>query len=139
MNNGRVGYETVKIYACAWHRDRGEAVCSNGLRRPVEVVDQALLDWLKEDVLREEVIAEALRELRRRLAERAKTTGSEVPELEAQVRAVKAEIERLGAALLATDEKPQVVVKMIAEREKRLAAGSLHPEREGAAVWRARR
>jgi len=121
VNNGRVSYQTVKVYACAWHRDRGEAVCSNGLRRPVETVDQAMIEWLKENVLREEVITEALRELRRRLAERAKTTDGEVPELEAQVRTAKAEIDRLGAALLATDEKPHAIVKMIAEREKRLA------------------
>lgn len=121
-NNGRVSYETVKVYACAWHRDRGSAVCANGLRRPVEAVDRAMTEWLHGNVLREEVIAEALRELRRRLAERAKTTGSEVPELEAQVRAVKAEIDRLGEALLASDEKPASVMKMIAEREKRLSS-----------------
>lgn len=35
---------------------------------------------------------------------------------------MKAEIDRLGAALLATDDKPHVIVTMISEREKRLAA-----------------
>jgi hypothetical protein len=79
VNNGRVSYETVKVYACAWHRDRGDAVCSNGLRRPVEPVNQAMIEWLKEHVLREEVIAEALKELRRRLVERAKTRSSRSP------------------------------------------------------------
>ena len=121
-NNGRVGYETVKVYACSWHRDRGETVCSNSLRRPVETVDRTVVDWLQANVLREEVIVEALRELRRRLAERAKTTDNDLPELQEQVRTVKAEIDRLGAALLATDDKPHAVMKMIADREKRLMA-----------------
>lgn len=121
VNNGRVSYDTVKVYACAWHRDRGDTVCSNGLRRPVETVDHAMVDWLHEHVLREEVIAEALQHLRRSLAERANTTDGAVPELEAQVRTVKAELDRLGAALVATDDKPHLIVKMIAEREQRLA------------------
>ncbi|KYF80925.1 hypothetical protein BE17_45555 [Sorangium cellulosum] len=46
----------------------------------------------------------------------------EAPELEAQIRTLRAELDWLGAALLATDEKPQVVVKMIAEGEKRVAS-----------------
>ncbi len=43
----------------------------------------------------------------------------------AQVCAVTAEIERLGAALLASDERPQIVMKMLAEREKLLATPSV--------------
>ena len=119
--NGKVSYDNVKVYGCAWYKDRGSAVCSNALRRPVASVDAAVLGWIRENVLREEVIAEALRELRRRLAERAPTADTEAPELEAQAKKLRAEIERLGDAIVSTSEPPGALVRMMGEREKRLA------------------
>ncbi|UQA57063.1 recombinase family protein [Polyangium aurulentum] len=121
-DNAKVGYDNVRVYACAWHRDRGPAVCDNGLRRPVATVDEAVVNCIKENVLQEEVIAEALRELRRRLAERAKTAGNEAPELEKEAKKLRGEIERLGEAIVATSDPPLHLVRMMGEREKRLTA-----------------
>jgi chromosome segregation ATPase len=65
-------------------------------------------------------VVEVLREVRRRLAERAKHQVSEAPELEKQLLKLRGDIKRLGEALLVADRPPEVVVKMIADREAQL-------------------
>ena len=120
-DNGKVGHENVRVYNCAWHRDRGPAVCKNGLRRPISAVDSAVLRWIQANVLREDVIVEALQELRRRLAEQAKTANTEAPTLEQEATKLRAEIARLGEAIMSTTEAPTTLVRMMGEREKRLS------------------
>ena len=44
------------------------------------------------------------------------------PRLEAEAQRLKGEIDKLARALLSTDDKPQTLVKMMAEREDTLAA-----------------
>lgn len=119
-DNGKVSYETVRVYNCAWHRDRGPAVCQNGLRRPIAAVDRAVLAWVRENILQEDVILRALHVLRQRLTDTAKTTSTEAPELEDEARKLRAEIERLGEAIVSTRDAPTTLVRMMAEREKRL-------------------
>ncbi|WP_170229379.1 recombinase zinc beta ribbon domain-containing protein [Polyangium fumosum] len=121
-DHGKVSYETVLMYSCSWHRDRGPAVCRNGLRRPIATVDASVIRWLQANVLQEDVILHALKTLRERLAERAKTTPSETPALEAEARKLREEIARLGEAIIATTDAPTTLVRMMAEREKRLTA-----------------
>ena len=120
-DNAKVSYENVRVYACAWHRDRGPAVCDNGLRRPVTTVDEAVINCIRENVLQEEVIAEALRELRRRLGERAKNVDHEVPQLEREAGRMRAEIDRLVNALASIDQKPEAVIRGIAARQDQLS------------------
>lgn len=120
-DNAKVSYENVRVYACAWHRDRGPSVCDNGLRRPVATVDEAVINCIKENVLKEEVIAEALKELRRRLGERAKSVETETPQLEGEASRLRAEIERLVSALASIDQKPEAVIRGIAERQDQLS------------------
>ncbi|MDI1484712.1 recombinase family protein [Polyangium sp. y55x31] len=121
-DNGKVGYENVRVYNCGWHRDRGSTVCGNGLRRPIAAVDAAVMRFIRENLLREDVILDALQELRRRLCERAKAADTEAPELEQEVRKVRAEIERLSEAIMSTTDPPATLVRMLKEREKRLSA-----------------
>jgi hypothetical protein len=99
---------------------RGNAVCANTLRRPVADVDAAVTGWIQTNVLREELVVETLHELRRRLAERARSTNTETPRLEQRAATLRQELQRLGEALVATDEKPRTIVRLIAEREKGL-------------------
>ncbi|WP_437994738.1 recombinase family protein [Sorangium sp. So ce185] len=121
-DNAKVSYDNVRVYACAWHRDRGPAVCDNGLRRPVATVDEAVINCIKENVLHEEVIAEALREMRRRIAERAKNIDNELPQLEREASRLRSEIDRLVNALASFDQKPEAVIRGIAERQDQLSA-----------------
>lgn len=122
VTNGKIGSQTVRVYMCSWHRDRGDAVCTNTLRRPVATVDEAVLSWMKQHVLTEELIIETLKEVRRRIADRSKASGSEIPAMQTELKALNVEIARLTVALAATDEKPHAVIKAIADKERRVLA-----------------
>lgn len=122
MSNGRDGTRSIKVYGCGWHRDRGNAVCSNTLRRPVATTDEAVIAWIEEHVLREDLILDVLAEVRRRLADRVKTQDAELPRLASQAKQLRAEIDRFTESLLAADAKPDAVIKAIADGEKRLVA-----------------
>ncbi|MBI2389489.1 MAG: recombinase family protein [Deltaproteobacteria bacterium] len=120
--NGRSGRETIKVYVCSWRRVRGAAVCANAIARPVEHVDHAVLSWIRENVLRESLIVETLREVRRRLETRARTADARGPQAEAEIRTLRAEIDRLVSVLaMAGGEQPGAVLRAIGEREKRVA------------------
>lgn len=112
--------QTRLLYYCRKHRMQGAASCGNGLRRPVEDVDTALLDFIGSEILNEATIVETLREVRRRLAERSKDASRDEVELTAQVKKLRAEIERLAEALMATDDRPATIVRMMASREAQL-------------------
>lgn len=118
----KISYDNVRVYNCAWHRDRGSTVCKNGLRRPIEAVDAALLKWIKTNLLRENVLTEALDELRRSFVERAQTASIEGPTLTQEADKLRVEIERLSEAIMSTTDAPTTLVKMLKERETRLSA-----------------
>jgi site-specific DNA recombinase len=86
----------------------------------VEAVDDAIIEWIQENLLQERLVLVALKKLRARLEQRGRTSEQEIPKLEAEGRKLKAEIGRLTQALVSTDEKPEAVVRAMAEREKRL-------------------
>lgn len=117
----RWGSEQVKVYLCKARRHKGKTACENDVQRPVDEVDAALIAWVQEHVLTETVIANAMQEVRRRLRERAKAAGPELAAASKQAAKLKAEIAKLGEALLATEDKPAVILKMIADRERQLA------------------
>jgi site-specific DNA recombinase len=119
VSGGKDGTKPIKVYGCGWHRDRGDSVCANTLRRPVAGVDEALIAWVHENVLREDLILDVLAEVRRRVAERSRS-NDEMPRLAKEVRRLEAEIETFTNALLATDAKPASIVRTIAEREEQL-------------------
>ena len=118
--HSRQGKTTIKAYACSYHRDRGNAVCENKLRRPMEEIDTAVASWLKENVLTEEIVIATLREVRNRLAKRADAGESELPELRKEAVSLEKQLSRLADALAVTDDSPETIVKAINEREKRL-------------------
>lgn len=126
VSNGRDGTKSIKVYGCGWHRDRGNSVCSNTLRRPVETTDEAIIAWIEEHVLREDLILDVLAEVRRRLADRVKTQDAELPRLMSKANELRREIEKLAEALLASEQKSATVMRLITEREKRLADLDAH-------------
>jgi hypothetical protein len=119
--NGKAGTRLIKVYVCHKHRTEGNAVCPNTLARPVEKVDGAVADWIAANVLREELVIETIREIRRRLSDRARRTDFEVPQLKARAKSLRREFDKLAAALVATEEKPHTIVRLIAERERALS------------------
>ncbi len=119
--NSKQGARIIKVYSCLWHRDRGDAVCTNNTRRPVEVVDAALVQWIRENVLTEGVALAALAELRQRLAARVKSGTSEAATVEAEIGKLDREIKRLVtvAASLEDADQPEELAKQIEEKTRR--------------------
>jgi DNA invertase Pin-like site-specific DNA recombinase len=120
--NGKASYEPIKVYACAWHRERGPSVCPNKLRRPVDAVNRMVVDWINGNVLSEHLVLETLTEVRRRLVERAKTANDDLPRLEKEASTLRAALDRLVDALARSTDKPDAIVRGITERQERLSA-----------------
>jgi DNA invertase Pin-like site-specific DNA recombinase len=109
---GRVyGHDNVEV----------KSVCGNGLRRPVADVDAGVLAWLRTNVLREEIIVDAISELRRRIADRTRVTDTETPALTQEAVQLRAEVGRLITTLTVSDDKPDVVMRAVGDRQRRLA------------------
>lgn len=120
--NSRTGAKhRIKVYVCAWRRDRGAAVCSNAVRRPVEAVDGVFVRWVHENVLTEQVILATLAELRRRLAKRTESSGSELATVEAELGRLDREIKKLVAVSASLDDtyQPEELAEQIEARSKR--------------------
>jgi len=83
-------------------------------------VDAAVVEWIRVNVLDEDMISDVVQELRERLAQRAKPTALEAPEIEIEMRQLRAEMERLSLAIVSTNEAPTMLVEMLKEREQRL-------------------
>ena len=115
-----MGQDNVRVYGCGYHRDRGEAVCANKLRRPVDTIDEAVVAWVRRHVLSEEVVAAALVEVRRRLAARSEAAATDAPKLAREASTLRREIDRLTVAIATSDEKPDALVSALDERHRRL-------------------
>ncbi|WP_240806612.1 recombinase family protein [Polyangium spumosum] len=122
VTNGKRSYETVKVYGCAYSRDRGKAVCTNTLRRPVDGINNAVAKWISETVLSEELLLDVLQNVRERLAERTTKTTTDLPRMEKEATRLRTEIDRLITALATIDQKPEAVIRAIAERQEELSA-----------------
>jgi site-specific DNA recombinase len=114
------GSETIKLYSCSHNHNRGEAICKNTLKRPMGLVDSAVVDWIHANVLSEEVIAAVLTEVRQRIAARTEAPNAEREELETEAKRLRGKIDRLVGALASGVESP-TIAGVIGEREKRLA------------------
>ena len=120
VTNGKHGKKIIKVYTCSWHKERGPEVCDNTLRRPVESVNKAVIGWIRSH-LTEEVILVALRETRRRLEEQHRAVSTDIAKLEREATQLRAEIDRLVAAVAAGQGAPDALVKGISDRQARLA------------------
>jgi hypothetical protein len=106
---------------CQYHRTRGEEVCPSSLRRPVEDVDRAVVDYLSRNVLTEEVITDALKILRARLIERTRSTSYELKGMESEVKKVRKEIENLVSAIAVGAGNVPPLIQAVAERQQKLS------------------
>ncbi len=117
--NNRDGRVNRRAYCCGWHRDRGEAVCTNRLRRSQEVVEAALAEHLRREVLTEDLVAEVLRRVRGRLEELRSQDNGGV--LQAEAQSLRVEIQNLVRAIARTPDSPALAAAL-QEREDRLRA-----------------
>jgi site-specific DNA recombinase len=93
-----VGTQDIKrhgrrpVYQCSYHRDRGNAVCANGLVAPVEIADPEVLTAIERNVMRVPVVDAALEEALDALrptavdmTDRQRALESELSELEQEI------------------------------------------------------
>jgi site-specific DNA recombinase len=120
--NSRDGLLPIKVYVCGYRRDRGETVCANKMRRPVERVSEAVIAWVQANILSEELILDSLEKVRQRLVARAKTTGtSEVLQLESRAAKLRAELGNLVDILASTPKaNASSILAGFSERQEEL-------------------
>ena len=115
----KIGGEAAMVYLCGYFQDR--AACKNSLRRSVDEVNAGCATWLKDNILREEVVVEILKEVRRRIAVQAQDAGAETAQLEDRARRLRKEIENLAEAIARTNGSVPVLADKLAERQEQLS------------------
>lgn len=122
--HGRDGTTPIKVYVCSYRRDRGEAICTNSHRRPVDRLNAGVIDWIKSNILSDELVLDTLKEVRRRLAASAKRSDKEIPTLEAKAHKLQAQIANIVDAIAETPKGDQraALVDGLGERQEELNA-----------------
>lgn len=119
--NDRVGKkQNIKAYSCRYNHVRGSTVCAIKTKRPMELVDAAVLGWVQDLLFRGDFAKAIVGELRQLLNEERPTDEGEANNLAEQAAQLKTDIKRLVAALEKAGEAPEAVVTMIARRERTL-------------------
>lgn len=86
-------------YGCASHKDRGSAVCSNGLRVSRKIVEERCLAALREELLSAENVEKIIRKATRLLGERDRNRQPELERLQGQLATVEREIANIMKAI----------------------------------------
>lgn len=113
---------SIPVYLCGWARDRGETVCTNKLRRPVEELEDALTGWMEAHVLTPDVVDVALAHMRRVVEAHDQTPATDREAIVATLRETEREAERLADAIARTDTQPARLVARLDATEARLTA-----------------
>jgi hypothetical protein len=117
----RDGKNPIKAYACAYWYDRGETVCTNAHRRPVERVNEAVMGWVQANILSEELVLDSLKKIRQRLLARARSQSNDLPKLEAKAAKLRAELSNLVDILAVTPkENADSLLAGVHERQQEL-------------------
>ena len=120
------------VYVCGYHRERGNAVCTNRVVAPIEIADRSVLTALERDVMRVEVVetalAEALDTLRpsgSELAERRRALEAELADLEQEVASYARAIAEVGplASLLAEIRQRETRREYLAAQLRTVVSG----------------
>jgi site-specific DNA recombinase len=106
------GSRRAQAYVCANHRERGNAVCGNRLHAPMEVADWAVLSAIEHDLLRPEVVEEALREAVRELHLSIDEVARRREELQGELIKLDGELARYAEAIATAGELSSIVAEM---------------------------
>lgn len=109
------------LYVCAARREHGADACSNTVVRPTRVVDAAIVDWVRREVLSEDVISAILIELRARLRERMAERPAETARLEERRALLAGQRDRLADAIQFGDVPSRALVERLSSVERDLA------------------
>jgi hypothetical protein len=104
---------------CGYFHDR--ASCTNSLRRPVAEADSGCIEWIRKNVLQEEVVLEILREVRQRISQQCGESVGEVEALEIQIAKLRKEIANLAEAVALTGGSVDALAQKLSQRQERLS------------------
>jgi site-specific DNA recombinase len=123
VNLGKVGSNAEKVYLCAYHHERGGAVCGNSLRRPLREVDKQIIEELRSRITEESFVRAVLAEVRRRLVARTKASeADEAPKLEEQIKTLRGEQTNLAQAIAMAKGTIPALVSELQRRQGQLNA-----------------
>lgn len=114
------GSRRQRAYVCAHHRERGNTACTNRLHAPMEAADRAVLSAVERDLLRPQVVEEALREAVRALQHPEDEVARRREALGANLKKVEDELTRYAEAI-ATAGRLDAILAAMKEREVRRA------------------
>ncbi len=117
------GKKKIRAYACSYHRNRGPEACSNGRRRPMSAVDDAVTKFLIDELEHHGLLEELMAVVERRLVARfTKPSRRDRVALEAEAAQLRAEIARLTDALTVAGSAAEPVLEAIRQRQAKLSA-----------------
>lgn len=131
---------SINVYACARRRDRGGTVCSSKLRREIGLIDNAVVNWVRQRVLTDSYVAEVIAEVRRRIEARAATNEADRDELERQAKKLREHLDKFAElALDAPTDTRSVSFTKMSDRQTQLRAiesGEVaHEDQYGPRTW----
>lgn len=110
--NTKHGKTTIKAYGCSYFRNRGKAVCGVAIRRPIEELDDAVIDFIQRVVLDELTITRVIDRVIQKLdAEQAPAVDPRAG-LVARVVDLEAQLKRLTRAIALTDDADALVTEL---------------------------
>jgi hypothetical protein len=87
------------VYVCGYHRERGNAICTNRLSMTMQAADTAILEAIERDLMRPEVIQEAVRQALELLEPTSSGADERRTSLGAELSAVEEELSRYAEAI----------------------------------------
>ncbi|MGE3624373.1 MAG: recombinase family protein [Bdellovibrionales bacterium] len=117
---------STSSYACAVNINRGNAACSNKLRISRKVLEDNLLEIIKDELLTDEAVAEFIKETSVVLKEKQNEQKPEYETQKLKLKEAEKRIENIMAAIKAGVVTPTTKVELErAEAEQREALGAL--------------
>ena len=109
----RLNDENVAAYACTWHRQRGPAVCSMAIAKPVTIVEAKLTQEMKHRILAPDSIEAYLEQVREEARRQTAVPPVDTSGLEGELAVARGEQRNLARAIAsAGQEFPELLAEM---------------------------
>ncbi len=106
------GKERFQAYGCAYHRQRGPAVCPVTVHQRLEDVEGTLVDVVQREVLNAEVEHRLVMEIRRQVERQMPRATGGIAEMEEELATMRSEQKRLAKAVSMTDDVPELLTEL---------------------------
>lgn len=127
VRRGRWGTDTIPLYGCHWHRDRGDSVCAVASARPTTEVDRVVVEWISREVLSADVVRAVVAGVRREVEAMmsAEVDHGAVDRMRGELARIEGEAKRLAVAVAQGGDLEMLVTEL---RQRQARARSLREE-----------